>query len=305
MRPVAFGVDEFDPMTHLITSHELLDDPPALRKRLRDEGYLFLREFLPREDVLELRRQTMALCRDAGWLRPGTDPMDGLTDHPPLLEGEEAWRPTYAKLQALEPFHRLKLDRRLHGTMEDLFQEPAYALPNTIARIAFPRDNERGTQPHQDWYYVGGSTEIISCWVPMGDIPEAVGGLRVLAGSHKAGFLRPREAGGPGGYTVDVDPTLTWHQSDYRAGDLLMFKALTIHASAPNHTPDVLRLSMDFRYTGESHAITADCLKPHFFWLGDPFSWEVLDRDWRDSPTARYWERIPNIKTKEHHKKDE
>ncbi|MBI4553142.1 MAG: phytanoyl-CoA dioxygenase family protein [Candidatus Latescibacteria bacterium] len=287
-------------MRHFIESNDLLGQPSLLRKRLRDDGYLFLRNILPTAEVLHVQRRILEYCQDAGWLRPGSDLMEGLTDHPPILEGEPAWHSVYAQVQALEAFHRLKLYDTVHRIMEDLFQEPVFALPMTIARIAFPRDNERGTQPHQDWLYVGGSTEIISCWAPLGDIPEAVGGLRILKGSHKAGFLAPRPAPGPGGNTVWVDPSLEWLQSDYRTGDLLLFKSLTVHAAADNHTPDVLRLSMDFRYAGESHTITDAWLKPHFHWLGDPFSWEVLDKEWRDSPTARYWERLPNLKVKPH-----
>jgi hypothetical protein len=287
-------------MTHFTESNDLLNDPPLLRKRLSDDGYLFLRDILPKEDVLSLRRRILEFCREAGWLRAGSNLMDGLTDHAPLLEGEPEWRPVYAKVQALEAFHRLKLHDNVRKIMEDLFQEPVFALPMTIARVAFPRDNERSTQPHQDWLYVGGSTEIISCWAPLGDIPQAVGGLKILRGSHKAGFLAPQPAPGPGGNTVDVDPTLEWLQADYRTGDVLLFKALTVHAAAENHTPDVLRLSIDFRYAGESHTITEPWLKPHFHWLGEPFTWDVLDKEWRNSPTARYWERLPNLKTKPH-----
>ncbi len=281
---------------HFAQSNDLLNDSPALRKRLRDEGYLFLRDILPQDDVLSLRRQVMELCAEAGWLRPGTDVMAGLTDHEPILEGDEVWRPVYAKLQALEPFHRLKLHDDLRQIMEDLFQEPSFPLPNTIARLAFPRDNERGTQPHQDWHYIRGSTETISCWAPLGDIPQEVGGLRILRGSHKAGIMPPHAAEGPGGSTIDFDSSLPWLQADYRAGDVLLFKALTVHAAAPNYTPDVLRLSMDFRYAGQGHTVTIDSLKPHFFSIGEAFSWDVLDKNWRDSPTARYWERIPNLK---------
>lgn len=103
--------------------------------------------------------------------------------------------PLYARVQALEAFHRFKLDENVHRLMEHLFEEPAFPLPMTISRIALPRDNENGAQPHQDWLYVGGSTGIISCWAPSGDVPLDVGGLRILAGSHKAGFLTPRLAG--------------------------------------------------------------------------------------------------------------
>ena len=54
---------------------------------------------------------------------------------------------------------------------EGIYEEPAIAFPQTIGRIAFPRDDENQTQPHQDWIFVGGSTETISCWAPLGDIP--------------------------------------------------------------------------------------------------------------------------------------
>ena len=287
-------------MKYFTESNDLLDNPPALRKRLRDDGYLFLRDILPRDDVLHLRRRILGFCHEADWLREGSDIMDGLTDHEPILEGAPEWRPVYAKVQASEEFHRLKLHAGVHRIMEDIFQEPVFALPMTIARIAFPRDNERGTQPHQDWLYVGGSTEIISCWAPLGDVPAHVGGLKALAGSHKAGFLAPRPAPGPGGNTVHTDPTLEWLQTDYRVGDVLLFKSLTVHAAADNHTSDVIRLSIDFRYAGISHTITEGWLQPHFHWLGDAFSWDVLDREWRDSPTARYWERLRGLKTKPH-----
>ncbi len=287
-------------MKHFTESNDLLENPSALRKRLRDDGYLFLRDILPKDKVLHLRRRILEFCQEAGWLKEGSNLEDALTDREPILEGAEEWRPVYAKVQALEEFHRLKLHDNVRKIMDDIFLEPVFALPMTIARIAFPRDNERGTQPHQDWLYVGGSTEIISCWAPLGDIPVQVGGLKVLKGSHKAGFLMPKSAPGPGGNTVDTDSSLEWLQTDYRTGDLLMFKSLTVHAAADNHTPDVVRLSMDFRYAGESHTITDSWLHPHFSWLGDPFSWDVLDKDWRDSPTARYWERMPNIKTKPH-----
>lgn len=287
-------------MSQFVESNDLLNDPAALRKRLEDDGYLFLRDMLPGDDMLELRRRMLEFCRDAGWLIKGSELMDGLTNHEPIMEGDEPWQPVYAGIQSLELFHRMKLNERVHRVMDDLFQEPVFALPMSIARIAFPNDNERGTQPHQDWLYVGGSTETISCWAPVGDIPEHVGGLRVLKGSHKAGFLKPEAAQGPGGNIVPIDPTLEWVQSDYRNGDLLMFKALTVHAAAPNHTPDTLRLSIDFRYTGQTHTITEGWLDPHFSWLGEPFTWDTLDKDWRDSPTSRYWERLPAIKTKPH-----
>ncbi len=107
-----------------------------------NDGYLFFRDILPKEKVYTLRRKIMEFCQDAGWLRSNSDPMEGLTDREPILEGEAEWRPVYAKLKALESFHSLKLTDRVYSIIESLFQEPVFALP---------KDNERGTQPHQDW----------------------------------------------------------------------------------------------------------------------------------------------------------
>ncbi|GIT06628.1 MAG: hypothetical protein CM1200mP30_02580 [Pseudomonadota bacterium] len=54
---------------------------------------------------------------------------------------------------------------------------------------------------------------------------------------------------------------------------------LTIHSAAPNTTKNLLRLSVDFRYTGESHVIekNGSCLTS-MIW-GKPFRWEILEKD--------------------------
>ena len=207
----------------LVESNDLLTQPSALLRRLHRDGYLFIRELLPRADVLDVRRRVLQFCQAEGWLRAGSELLEGRTDQAPIAEGEPAWEPVYEKVQACEQFHRLKLQPPVRQLMEAIFDEPTVALPMTIGRIAFPRDNARATAPHQDWLYVQGSTETITCWTTLGDVPEEVGGLQVLAGSHKAGFLIPRKAPGAGGNVVPVDPTLTWRASPYRAGDVLLW----------------------------------------------------------------------------------
>ena len=279
-------------------SNKLLNDSSKLRKQLRDDGYLFFRGIIPKNEILQLRLQILEICQEAGWLRPDAKLMDGLTDHAPLLEGEDKYNDVYARVQALEAFHRLKFNKDIISLMESIFQEPVFPFPQTIGRMAFPNDNARKTHPHQDWIFVGGSTETISCWAPLGDIPLEVGGLQVLEGSHKSGFLEPRVALGPGHRTVDIDPSLEWVQSGYQAGDLLMFKMLTIHGAAPNLTSDMMRLSTEFRYTGESHMIAEDWLLPHG--LDMDLTWEILEKDWSDSSIAHYWERWDNLKIKKH-----
>ena len=92
-------------MEYFTESNHLLSDPPALRQQFNADGYLFLRDTLPKPEVLSLRRQIFEFCQEEGWLRKGTDVMDGLTDIEPILEGDKEWRSVYAKIQALESFH--------------------------------------------------------------------------------------------------------------------------------------------------------------------------------------------------------
>ena len=72
--------------------------------------------------------------------------MDGVTDHAPIREGEDAYSEVYARVQALEAFHRLKLDKNIMSVMEDIFQEPVFSFPQSIARIAFPK-GQRARHP--------------------------------------------------------------------------------------------------------------------------------------------------------------
>src|SRR5689334_5736500 len=85
----------------------LLGQGDALRRRFKAEGYLFLRGVFPREKVLGIRTAILGLCRDAGWIKAGTTLDEAITDHAPIMEGEDAWKPVYARIQQLEAFHRL------------------------------------------------------------------------------------------------------------------------------------------------------------------------------------------------------
>ena len=98
-------------------SNKLLNDSSKLRKQLRDDGYLFFRGIIPKNEILQLKFQILEICQKAGWLKPGTEMMDALTDHEPIMERDEAYAPVYAKVQALEDFHRLKFNKDIISIM--------------------------------------------------------------------------------------------------------------------------------------------------------------------------------------------
>ena len=52
-----------------------------LRRRYDEDGYLFLKSLLPRDDVLTARRKYFEFLRPTALLKPGTQPVDGIFDH--------------------------------------------------------------------------------------------------------------------------------------------------------------------------------------------------------------------------------
>jgi ectoine hydroxylase-related dioxygenase (phytanoyl-CoA dioxygenase family) len=138
--------------------------------------------------------------------------------------------------------------------------------PRRIGRVTFPFLLSATTPPHQDFHYIRGAVETYSCWTPLGECPIELGGLAVLPGSHRRGFMEHTvKSSGVGGSGVPLEEEeLGWHTSDFGLGDALFFHSYTIHKAMPNLTEDTLRVSTDNRYQLSTDDIHEGSLKPHF-----------------------------------------
>ena len=67
-------------VTGFTDSTPLLSTPDELRARAEEEGFLFFKSFLPKEVLLELRGQILEIVDRYGWLKKGTERMDGIGD---------------------------------------------------------------------------------------------------------------------------------------------------------------------------------------------------------------------------------
>jgi ectoine hydroxylase-related dioxygenase (phytanoyl-CoA dioxygenase family) len=284
-------------------SNDARDDVPELRRRLAEEGYLFFRKLVNPDKVMSLRKDITRVLREVGWLVPDADPMDGIADvSAKCTEGDLPYNTSYHKVYKLESFHRFPHDPELVGMVEKLIGRRAIPLPGHKARIWFPRFTEHTTPLHQDFVHYQGSLQAITCWMPVGDCPVALGPLAVLPGSHKVKrVLSHHFSLGAGGLIIDLDeqfkahPELDvqWLTTDFGAGDALFFPALTIHKALPNVTEDRIRVSLDNRYEGEGDNIAAHMLEPH---MNDilPISWEEVYKDWKSDDLKYYWRKIPH-----------
>jgi phytanoyl-CoA hydroxylase len=171
-----------------------------LRRRYRDDGYLFLKGLLPRPDVLEAREAYFKLLSSTGVLQPGTSPIEGVYDsakdvalfpgigsgaagmngHPGEVAAEfvdlalrahgEKW---YAEDFCKHP-HLLEFVARFTG-----WEEHTIAFRRTLLRNNIPGTKAIGVHYDQIFLRYGEPTSV-TAWVPMGDISLTGGGLIYL-----------------------------------------------------------------------------------------------------------------------------
>ena len=279
-------------MTPFVESNDIRGDPEALRRRAHRDGYLFLRDLVDRDAILETRRDITAILKEAGWIDDGTDPFEAVTTQPAHIMGSAEFSPVYDTIQRLESFHTLARDAAILEVMEDLLGPDVLQQPSNIARVIFPSKLEHTTPPHQDFPLIQGTEKVWTTWLPLGDCPHRLGGLSVLTGSHRAGVLPVSRALGAGGLHTDsstVDGA--WASSPFELGDLLFFNSLTVHKGLPNRSGNRIRLSVDFRYQPASEPVMELVLTPH----QGRISWEQVYEGWKSDRHQYHWKKYDLI----------
>src|SRR5947207_189901 len=240
-----------------VDSTSLLDDAEALRTRIADEGYLFLRSVAPREKLIELRREMLGILESSGWIKPTRGSLDAIwSGAGPFTEGEPPYMAVYQQIINAPRFRAWADQTVFTDIVSRIVAGPVLAHRLRIGRVTFPTNVGQTTPAHQDFEYIRGTADTYTIWTPVGDCPIALGGLAVLRGSHRAGYLEhalfAHQKYANRGLRDDQLPQSNksaWHSGDFAAGDVLVFHSHTIHKALPNLTPDQLRLSTDNRYT--------------------------------------------------------
>lgn len=238
-------------VAELPDSTPLLADPERLRERWRDDGVLFFRGVVDHSAIAKVRDEYLARLKEIGVVDAdetqsnwnGRDRLDGALARP---IGDDVWRDLVA-------------DPSLDGVVRTFLGEAPTWVPIVVHRTAPPANS--GANPdtfatrHQDGVYNYG-IDFITCWIPLMDIDDEVGGLAVVPGSHKGSLYPPDAFDNPDkrvGIPSGTIPDSAWRRPDYKVGDLLMFHSMTAHAGLPNRSGK-LRLSTDIRFLPESIA---------------------------------------------------
>jgi hypothetical protein len=241
-----FGSREFEAEGPALTlqlrsSRDLLEDPVALRARMDQDGFLYIPGFHDRFEVLATRLSILDRLQE----RPGPDPA-GFNSS---VRGKEDLRTPELKQLLYGP--------RVMGFFERFLGGPVMSFNFQWLRAV---GKGAGSGIHMDAVYMGrGTSELYTCWTPLGDIPPEMGPLVVCPGSNR--WERVRDTYGrsdvdrdriAGVFTHDPQEIVDrfggrWATTSFRAGDAVILSLYTLHASLTNMTHQ-LRISCDTGY---------------------------------------------------------
>ncbi|WP_136608606.1 phytanoyl-CoA dioxygenase family protein [Paenibacillus dokdonensis] len=269
-------------LTELRSSNDILEDTEALRVRLKEDGYLFIRGFHNRERVLSARMEFLHKLHAMGLLDQEAPLEDGV-----LAEENKGamWGGSAEELQddfpdflevVNNPSVMSFFDRLLGG--ESMTYD--YKWPRAVAHGG-------NTGAHYDVVYMGrGTKDVYTMWTPFGDIPLELGTLAICLGSQHYNRIKQTY----GEMDVDRDNVATgwfsedpveivetfggrWATTSFEAGDVIIFGMYMMHASL-NNTTHRYRISSDTRYQLASEPVDERWIgrkpKGHYAWGKTP-----------------------------------
>jgi Phytanoyl-CoA dioxygenase (PhyH) len=242
------------------------DNRDALWQRLRRDGYLYLTGFLDLAVVHHLRTYYFTALAHTGLLQPGTDPAAGIAGTGQI--DQAALRHTlFHHIIPSPTYHQFCTQPAIHNWFTWLLADKVHLHQRKIIRHTRPGHTGIGTatQAHYDLVYLRqGTDRVLSAWIPLGDIPQHLGGLIYLARSHHHTLAQEHHGTLPHpatSITADL-PALAqthntrWLTTNYHTGDIVIHSAHIIHAALDNIDPHQrIRLSTDIRYQRQTDPI--------------------------------------------------
>ena len=258
-------------------------EPALLQCRLAEEGYVFVRGLLNPGLIGEARELAVGCLEEAGLASGADRPI--WSGRAPRENELASDGPIVSEVADDGVLCRLGHSAELVGFIERLIGGEVFVWQDCAGRLrimlgdhaddagaAGPLRFSFSTPAHQDFYFFR-PVRTLTCWIPLMEIDESVGGLALRRRSHRDGlwatwwkgteFLGvPATAAqadewrrdgavpvagtlGPG--DEKEGPDGDWLRSDYHPGDALIFAGETLHAGVPNRS-EAIRMSADVRY---------------------------------------------------------
>jgi hypothetical protein len=218
-----------------------------------------VREALPRDLVEAARREVLARLAEVGEVG---EPIEagrwtGSSQRAERIADVGAWWRSVAEGPALRAVSH---GPQLAALAGEVLQAKALAQD-----FLYLRTGVRGasTELHYDYpFFARASERIVTCWVPLANVPIELGPLAIVEGSNRFEDLLAEvkaidliaEPNRRAAFTQPLaEFARQYHtrllSSDFAPGDVLILSMTMCHASLDNHSPDNrIRLSFDVRY---------------------------------------------------------
>jgi hypothetical protein len=226
--------------SELRDSRDHLGDWESLRALIATDGYVFMRGLLDPDQVEAIGRRGLGHLQATGWTKPGADPVMAAPQRPvrAVAMRDAFGDPGYGRILADPGFNAIPFTSPLADLMAQILGPAGFCYPLKLPRIVYPvtvAPHQPGNVVHKDYQSV---QDMFTCWVPLGPVPQSLGGLALRPGSQ----LSPPERYRP---LRHLEPG--WCSTDYEPGDVLVFHCLTTHAALPNREAR-LRFSAEYRW---------------------------------------------------------
>ncbi|SCZ99414.1 BZ3500_MvSof-1268-A1-R1_Chr7-2g09521 [Microbotryum saponariae] len=261
----------------LVVAHQLREptilEPLALRQQLAQDGFLYLRSFLPCE-LVTIARRTLALDLASNGFLDTSTCLD-LTVDPLYINPESIKDKRTPELLNRTDLHRHPdvLSVLEHDSLRRLMRSLLITPSSDTVGFATPPSTiclpELRTHPYKWLRVVGPSLytglhvdrtyfptssfpTLLTAWIPLDNIPTELGSLVIAPDIH----LPPMKAGGDGtksGWILEKyleDQTIRWESADMNRGDVVIIDpARCVHMSSRNvASPPTWRISADTRW---------------------------------------------------------
>ena len=125
-------------LSPMYEANELLGDPSAVKAKLADDGYLFFRDILPSDALLELRDQITQILARCGWIADGEERMAAKAICRPRREGQPKFFEAHDQIIKLEALHSLSHNSRLMDVMRQALGASVFSSSAVYHAADFP-----------------------------------------------------------------------------------------------------------------------------------------------------------------------
>lgn len=238
-------------------SSDIIESEELLKARMAEDGYLLFRSLVDREKVLRARQEILpkyAIIGEIDGIKHNV--MDAILQDKSFIGNVNLIAFTESIRRGIA-YEELTQDPQIIGVYEKLLGGEIRTFDFKWPRFVRPGE---GTGIHSDNIYVsGGTRNVWTTWIPIGDVALNEGPIVLLEKSHKSSKLEKYwgkdadkdHVGWLSENPIGVQKSIggRWLTSEFKAGDILCFDVRLVHASLDNRSPiNRCRLTSDTRY---------------------------------------------------------